>query len=43
MKEVSKYIQKVITGANKDYYDYFSYICFRDLKGKYSFMQLSDE
>ena len=43
MKNVSKYVQSIVKGVNKDYYDYFSYVCFRDMKNKYSFMQLSDE
>ena len=34
LKEVSKYV-KTKALANPDLYDYYSYVCFRDEKGKY--------
>ena len=42
MKEVSKYVRKKSL-TNPLLYDYFSYVCFRDDKGNYSFMQLTED
>ena len=42
MKKVSKFVKRT-TMANPDLYDYFSYVCFRDKKGKYAFKKLSED
>ena len=42
LKEVSKYV-RTKARENPDLYDYFSYICFRNEKGKYCFMHLLEE
>ena len=42
MKEVSKFARRVVN-KNPELYDYFSYVCFRDKKGKYLFKRLTED